>query len=147
MGGNSRLKLTALTRRVILLEKKYGQLLTTLREDNCRTNPCQNGGTCIDLYDNYICQCPKNWEGVTCGLDVNECAQFAGTELGCQNGAKCINTPGSYQCQCVNGYQGIHCTQKSNDCATGGNELCGHGACINTNDATGYKCICDQGMF
>lgn len=24
-------------------------------------------------------------------------------------------------------------------------ELCGHGTCIQTNDAIGYKCLCDQG--
>lgn len=32
-----------------------------------------------------------------CDEDVNECASFAGTDLGCQNGASCTNTQGSYR--------------------------------------------------
>lgn len=65
--------------------------------DNCRSHPCQNGGTCISMFETFKCDCPKNWEGNTCSQDVNECAQFAGTDLGCQNGASCINKPGSYE--------------------------------------------------
>lgn len=32
-----------------------------------------------------------------CDADVNECAIFAGTDLGCQNGATCVNKPGGYE--------------------------------------------------
>lgn len=42
-------------------------------------------------------------QGPTCGADVNECARFAGTDLGCQNGATCANTPGGYNCICASG--------------------------------------------
>ena len=28
---------------------------------------------------------------------MNECYQFAGTDLGCQNGASCQNLPGTYR--------------------------------------------------
>ena len=35
-------------------------------------------------------------KGPTCSTDVNECARFAGTNLGCQNGAQCQNQPGTY---------------------------------------------------
>lgn len=37
------------------------------------------------------------FQGDTCEKDVNECAVFAGTDLGCQNGATCINKAGSYE--------------------------------------------------
>lgn len=41
---------------------------------------------------------------------------------------------------------GIHCTRRSVDCLSSPTgELCGHGTCVQTNDVTGYKCICDQG--
>lgn len=72
-------------------------MLTTLNDDNCQSNPCQNGGSCTDMYNDFICKCPSNWDGKTCSNDVNECAMFAGTELGCQNGATCVNTQGSYR--------------------------------------------------
>lgn len=28
---------------------------------------------------------------------------------------------------------------------TSGQELCGHGVCVQTSDVLGYRCICDQG--
>lgn len=34
------------------------------REINeCRSHPCQNGGTCIDLVGHYICSCPPGTRG------------------------------------------------------------------------------------
>lgn len=145
------------------LETSVQRILTSLNEDNCKTNPCQNGGTCADMYNDFTCKCPSNWEGKTCAADVNECAMFAGTELGCQNGASCVNTPGSYRfddidlvhyrgvtivllsCACTPGWQGIHCSKRAVDCVSAGSEFCGHGSCIPSADAAGYKCICDQG--
>ena len=41
-------------------------------------------------------RCPDNWEGPNCDIDVNECEEFEGTDLGCKNGATCQNTPGGY---------------------------------------------------
>lgn len=36
--------------------------------DECRSNPCRNGGTCIDSLDMYICLCPPGFGGVNCEL-------------------------------------------------------------------------------
>lgn len=83
--------------RITTLELRIDEIVVKLIQDNCESDPCQNGGTCMDLYDNFICKCPENWTGTTCTQDVNECAIFAGTDLGCQNGASCSNTPGSYK--------------------------------------------------
>ncbi|KAJ6643397.1 Cubilin like [Pseudolycoriella hygida] len=132
-------------RRLARLELQMTRILSTIEEDNCLTNPCLNGGTCVDMYDDFDCKCLPNWEGKTCSSDVNECAMFAGTELGCQNGASCTNTPGSYRCLCLPGWQGLHCTKQNAGCATAGADLCGHGTCISTSEPMGYKCICDQG--
>lgn len=85
-------------RRLSLLEGKVEEIVTKLSEDNCDSNPCQNGGSCFDMYDGFMCRCPDAWTGATCTDDVNECAVFAGTDLGCQNRATCINTAGSYRC-------------------------------------------------
>lgn len=86
-----------LFRRITVLEGRVDEIFIKLTEDNCESGPCQNGGSCIDLYDGFACRCTDNWTGTTCTVDVNECANFAGTDLGCQNGATCSNIPGSYK--------------------------------------------------
>lgn len=142
---NSEYAINRIKRRVRVLETKVNRLFNKLREDNCRTNPCQNGGTCFDMYESFMCYCPKNWQGITCSMDVNECLEFAGTDLGCQNGASCVNTQGSYECRCTPGFVGTHCRSKSFDCSTSGVELCGNGICVHSNNQYGYSCICNQG--
>lgn len=90
-------RLRTLQRRILTLETRVERIVNSLNEDDCRSDPCQNGGTCVDMYTDFICKCPPNWEGKTCATDVNECGMFAGTDLGCQNGATCVNSPGSYR--------------------------------------------------
>uniref|UniRef100_A0A182M8Q1 Cubilin n=1 Tax=Anopheles culicifacies TaxID=139723 RepID=A0A182M8Q1_9DIPT len=136
-------RIGGLARRIKNVETKLATLMTTLQTNRCATGPCQNGGTCIAQYDSFVCLCPSNWEGQTCTTDVNECAQFAGTDLGCQNGATCKNTHGGYNCMCTDGWRGIHCNTRSQDCATAGTDLCGHGTCVQAKD--GFRCMCDQG--
>nr|XP_040240535.2 cubilin homolog [Anopheles coluzzii] len=136
-------RIGALARRVRNVETKVALLMSTLQVNRCTSGPCQNGGTCIAQYDSFMCLCPSNWEGQTCTTDVNECALFAGTDLGCQNGATCKNIHGGYTCMCPDGWRGIHCNTRSQDCATAGADLCGHGTCVQAKD--GYRCICDQG--
>ena len=70
--------------------------------DDCVGNLCQNGGRCVDGVNTYTCDCPPNYTGENCEIDVDECLD--GNP--CQNGATCTNTRGSYQCYCVNGFEG-----------------------------------------
>ena len=34
--------------------------------NECSTNPCQNGGTCVDGCSSYSCQCAPNYSGTHC---------------------------------------------------------------------------------
>ncbi|XP_060063504.1 neurogenic locus notch homolog protein 1-like [Ylistrum balloti] len=36
----------------------------------CLSNPCQNGGTCVDGLDSYVCQCLPGWSGINCEQDI-----------------------------------------------------------------------------
>ena len=40
----------------------------TQNEDNCSDNECQNGGTCVDLINDYRCECPEGFAGKYCQL-------------------------------------------------------------------------------
>lgn len=84
-------------RRLNILQRLVRNMMTSLTTNECDSTPCENGGTCQDLYKDFSCICPTGWEGSTCEKDVNECAIYAGTDLGCQNGATCTNKLGSYE--------------------------------------------------
>ncbi|XP_050561143.1 cubilin-like [Spodoptera frugiperda] len=140
--------ITLIWRRVNNIHRKVLSLQSQLESrnrDECESHPCEHGGTCLNLANGYHCLCPPNWEGRDCDVDVNECRNFAGTDLGCQNGATCYNTPGSYQCFCKSGWFGLHCTRKAKDCSGGDFEMCGHGTCIPVTTGEGVQCICHQG--
>jgi len=34
--------------------------------NECLSDPCQNGGTCIDLFDAYLCECTEFFLGDNC---------------------------------------------------------------------------------
>lgn len=36
--------------------------------DECTSNPCAAGGTCVDQVDGFECICPEQWGGATCQL-------------------------------------------------------------------------------
>ncbi|XP_067046784.1 uromodulin-like [Acropora muricata] len=47
--------------------------------DECasgKTNPCKNGGTCINVLGTFQCQCPEGFIGARCETVVPECASY-----------------------------------------------------------------------
>ncbi|KFU89820.1 Coagulation factor VII, partial [Chaetura pelagica] len=36
--------------------------------DQCESNPCQNGGSCDDQFQDYVCRCPIEYEGKSCEI-------------------------------------------------------------------------------
>ena len=37
----------------------------------CDSDPCQNGATCGNAGENYVCRCPEGFEGENC--ELNSC--------------------------------------------------------------------------
>ena len=116
-----------------------------VQDDPCGDNPCQNGGQCFDAHHIedwqlaypdalYICECPENWEGKNCEINVNFCEPDQ-----CVNGL-CINGSDSFTCQCFAGWDGPLCDINIDDCAF---NPCANGACVDGIDS--FTCDCDAG--
>ncbi|XP_052226130.1 low-density lipoprotein receptor-related protein 2-like isoform X2 [Dreissena polymorpha] len=65
---------------------------------------CKNGGTCINTQGSFLCNCPPEWTGKFCEIDINECSLNP-----CLNGATCINNLASFVCVCLPDYTGRLC--------------------------------------
>uniref|UniRef100_U3KLX7 Cubilin n=1 Tax=Oryctolagus cuniculus TaxID=9986 RepID=U3KLX7_RABIT len=138
-----------LNSKLVDLERKFQSIQQTVDKKVCSSNPCQNGGTCLNLHDSFFCLCPSQWKGPLCSTDVNECQIYSGTPLGCQNGATCMNTAGSYSCQCTPETYGPQCASKYDDCQAGSKDRCVHGICEDLDreqqGVAKYRCICEAG--
>lgn len=110
--------------------------------DECAGGPCEHGGTCIDLIGGFRCECPPEWTGDVCQLDVDECDSNPASKLGpCINAKACNNTLGAFECTCLDGWGGPTCAKDLDDCVG----QCKNGAtCIDlVND---YHCACETGF-
>ncbi|KAK2140488.1 hypothetical protein LSH36_1340g00026 [Paralvinella palmiformis] len=77
--------------------------------DDCRDNPCLNGGQCKDSLNSFSCQCVAGYTGDRCGTEIDECSSNP-----CQHDGTCYDLIASYKCLCTNGYTGDNC-QTSKD--------------------------------
>ncbi|KAK9406391.1 coagulation factor XII [Crotalus adamanteus] len=47
-------------------------LCKTVHGKACRSNPCLNGGQCVQLGQNLVCSCPEKFSGPLCDIDHTE---------------------------------------------------------------------------
>ncbi|XP_022084521.1 sushi, von Willebrand factor type A, EGF and pentraxin domain-containing protein 1-like [Acanthaster planci] len=74
--------------------------------DDCASNPCASGSTCIDDVNQFICQCPLGFTGQRCQTNIDDC----GTDSSpCDNGGTCVDGIGNFTCQCSLGFSGQAC--------------------------------------
>ena len=79
--------------------------------DDCADNPCFNHGKCIDLINDYRCECDMATTfGPRCFSRATPCKPNP-----CANGAKCRNSGHSagFVCDCAQGWTGAYCEESA----------------------------------
>ena len=92
---------------------------------------------CVDLVDDFRCNCLPGYEGKNCDVNIDECEQNP-----CLNGAACVDLINDYQCDCPTGFEGKNCETNIDDCAE--NPCFNGGICHDGIDD--FTCDCAPGF-
>ncbi|KAK7104697.1 delta-like protein 1 [Littorina saxatilis] len=107
-------------------------------QDYCLLKPCENGGTCIDLTNDYECRCVAGFVGPRCTINVDDCEGGP-----CANGGRCTDLVNDFLCECRPGWTGKDCSVNVDNCLT---QPCRHGGtCVDRIDD--YECTCPEGFW
>ncbi len=73
----------------------YSGTMCRTNINECASNPCRNGATCVDGVDSFSCTCVAGYSGVLCQTDINECASnpCIGLTVTCQDAMYVPNEP------------------------------------------------------
>uniref|UniRef100_A0A803SUA7 EGF-like domain-containing protein n=1 Tax=Anolis carolinensis TaxID=28377 RepID=A0A803SUA7_ANOCA len=109
--------------------------------NECDSVPCENNGTCIDLFNDFRCVCTEGWTGQWCSEDINECDSEP-----CLNGATCYESivHGQFLCVCPPFYIGKICQYRYNPCSDPYNPCINNSTCLAQVDGKPL-CICPKG--
>ncbi|NWY03551.1 SNED1 protein, partial [Nothoprocta ornata] len=106
--------------------------------DECRSQPCLNGGLCKDRVAEFLCVCEPGYAGHHCELEINECQSEP-----CKNSGTCKDLVGSFVCTCPEGFVGTQCETEVDACESS--------PCQNGGDCKSfggsYLCVCPEGFF
>ncbi|CAH1364291.1 protein jagged-1b isoform X1 [Tenebrio molitor] len=79
--------------------------------NDCKVNPCENGGTCVDKINAFQCICKEGWEGALCNINTDDCNANP-----CRNNGTCVDRIADFECNCKNGWKGKTCSLKDSHC-------------------------------
>ncbi|XP_035673359.1 fibropellin-1-like isoform X1 [Branchiostoma floridae] len=98
----------------------YEGVLCNMDIDECASNPCQNGATCLHGHNNYYCHCSFGYEGHNCQGDIDLCAEVScpfdwkcedqGDHFICLAGTTRMAEP--YSCSSASCPNGLYCKEE-----------------------------------
>jgi len=107
--------------------------------NECASNPCQNGASCVAGVNSYSCTCLSGYVGDNCETNIDECASNP-----CQNGANCTDGVNSYSCSCLTGFGDKNCETELGIWVSFERNVCYQKEIFQGNDGYIYK-ICPFG--
>ncbi|KAG9262634.1 protein jagged-1a [Astyanax mexicanus] len=145
------------------------------RADNaCLSEPCFNGGSCVESSQGFECRCSPGWTGPSCTINEDDCSPNP-----CNHAGTCVDLINGFRCLCPSQWSGKTCLIDANECDENpcvnahscrnliGGYFCeclpgwtGQNCDINVNDCqgqclnggsckdlvNGYKCVCAPGF-
>lgn len=110
--------------------------------DECASNPCVSGSTCVDKINSFECLCPEDRTGKFCQIKLNFCHEYGHL---CYGNSTCLeaNLNGTeVKCACPYGFNGTFCQDRisTNNCEP---NPCNGGTCVS--QEVGYVCDCPKG--
>ena len=79
-------------------------LISPLAVEPCASNPCVNGGTCVDDVETFVCVCSFGFGGFNCAKKTL-CEPNP-----CENGATCTTLADqTIICRCSEKFEGDRC--------------------------------------
>ncbi|VDI56620.1 Hypothetical predicted protein [Mytilus galloprovincialis] len=108
-----------------------------VEKTECDPNTCEHGGLCIDLIDDFICNCSgTGYVGKNCSMLPERC--YNGS---CLNDGVCHPHVSGYSCSCAQGYTGEYCQINIDECQ--GHYCRNHAVCVD--GVNSYTCLCQPG--
>ncbi|XP_039265906.2 uncharacterized protein LOC120341463 [Styela clava] len=102
----------------------------------CYFEPCHNDGSCQDIDNHVICECPDGFHGQFCENEVNHCLDET-----CGYHGECESDSSGFRCLCDTGFTGEKCEIDIDDCME--NSCSNSGKCVD--GINSYDCDCNEG--
>ncbi|XP_071636943.1 sushi, von Willebrand factor type A, EGF and pentraxin domain-containing protein 1 [Temnothorax longispinosus] len=110
--------------------------------DDCRTDPCVNGGQCLRDESGYVCECREYYVGSRCEGFKDPCGSSPCLNEGVCETQQHPDNSVTYECACKSSYTGANCEIYVDECAT--NPCQNGGRCVSTE--SDFACECRDGF-
>ncbi|XP_011871381.1 PREDICTED: sushi, von Willebrand factor type A, EGF and pentraxin domain-containing protein 1-like [Vollenhovia emeryi] len=110
--------------------------------DDCRTDPCLNGGRCLRDENGFVCECREYYVGSKCERFKDPCGSSPCLNEGVCRAQRYPDDSVTYECACKSSYMGANCEIYVDECST---SPCQNGGrCVSTEND--FACECRDGF-